>query len=583
MIDWRERGQTLEMTTRENKTTLPDVYHPTVLGMICASPAIATDESARILLRELLQESPTQVAYSQVPLNGMLENDGHHTPLRDAILNPKCPLDVLQLLLQADQNISLRYTDYIPASYRKDSRGLLPLDHLMLRVQSSDRSVSMLETFLETRPALPPTTTKIEFKLSPITRLLSLVDPSIPILDGGNSAKEIRLNRIQEVIRCLLRHEPELLYLSSSAGCSPLHIAARTCGNFFPILRELLSADESNRLVAMENDYDDLPIHVVCSCGANLEVLENVASKTASFDRKLLWCTTGFGYTPADLLWLNHIEAGSSFGNVGRFHYGSYLFTSTQSPFDKDNEYYQKVLRNVVNDLTNGDVGEGGTTTVERMELATRKFGDFLERLFVLLSMSCSDGTEGTSVCSKYLHHACKVSTPYGRTLSLQIFKVLLWIHKDDLLTVDESGNLPLHHALGNNSLQRVSQQKNKSEKNEDEATTNWNEWTECCQDLMDAAPEACRMTNQHGQLPLHLLLSNRSPGSNCIAQKLYQRLINKMVEIFPESVQTRDPVSGLDPFMLAATVDGNLPLTTVYSMLRQCPNLCHRNDGALV
>mmetsp|Transcript_27885 Transcript_27885/g.67842 ORF Transcript_27885/g.67842 Transcript_27885/m.67842 type:complete len:710 (+) Transcript_27885:121-2250(+) len=597
--DCSDRGDAKGMNTfdEQEKTSPEQLYQPTILGLICASSPSAKEEeeSARVLLlKEILHHAPAQVAYSQ-------EQCGH-TPLRDAILNPHCPLEVLKMLLQADQENCSQHHDnsvYVAASYQKDSRGLLPLDHLILRLQSDNtstttRSVDMLETFLEMRPAAPAAAANVTSKVSsPLIRLLAMVDPVAPSLSSVDaSAKETRLCKIQQVIRCLLRQQPELLYVCSlGTGCSPLHIAARTCGNFLPIFQELLlvSADDDDeksnrRLMAMENSFGDLPIHVVCSNGADLDVLKYVAYKTAAASHdhcQLLWRTTGFEYSPADLLWLYHIEAGSSFAKVRTFHS---MYAAAQSRFEKDNEYYEKVLRNTVDDLMNGDSGQDGTTE-ERMEQARKKFGDLLDRLFVLLSASSSEGKESKND-GKYLHQACKVSTPYGHTLALPLFKLLLWIYKDDLLTMDESGNLPLHYALlGNNSLAKLSKPTgDENKKKEKRETTHWNEWAEYCQDLITAAPEACGMANERGQLPLHLLLSNRSPGSNSAAQNLHQLLLEKAMEAFPESVQTRDPISGLDPFMLAAMGGEDLPLDTIYYLLRGCPSLCHHHgDDATV
>ena len=257
------------------------------------------------------------------------------------------------------------------------------------------------------------------------------------------------------------------------------------------------------------------------------------------------------------------------------------VLSAAESRFDKDNQYYETVLRNEVDDLMNGNIDQGGTTA-ERMEQARKKFGDLLDRLFVLLSASSTGAAELTND-DKYLHQACKVSTPYGHTLPLPLFKLLLWIYKDDLLTMDENGNLPLHYALGNNSLAKLSKRTSENKKRVKGETPYWKEWAEYCQGLINAAPKACAMANQRGQLPLHLLLSNRPPVSNCVNQNLHQRLLEKVVESFPESLQARDSISGLDPFMLAAMGGDDLALDTIYYLLRRCPNLCHRNGGLRV
>lgn len=581
------------------------LYQPTVLGMICASQSIGSTESdssssaIRILLDEVLKYSPTQVACSQVSPQqaaSCSELVYGSTPLRAAVMNPHCPLDVLKMLLQADQDNCRRYPNYVPASHQIDSHGLSPLDHLFRRLHHSDMAttgaspIEFLETFLEMRPPAPNVASKtsnttISAKVSPLLRLLTAVEPLpfVPLLEptrANEEAPTARFYKIRGIIWCLLRQEPELLYVCSSAtGCSPLHVAARTTCNFLPILKDLISADKKKQLIGMANNFGDLPIHIVCSNGAGLEVLQFLASTTADYDRRLLWATTGFGYTPSDLLWLNHIEAGSSFVKIRTFHS---MYAATEARFEKDNEYYQKVLRESVNLLTNGDSSEPTTTTLERMERAKRTFDGLLDRLFVLLSATSTNGEAESLADRKYLHIACMVCTPYCRSLALPLFKLLLWIFKEDLLTVDASGSLPLHHALGSNFLpkdpQSTERKAKSTQKDQEVLETQWKEWSEYCQELIKAAPESCGMVNLNGQLPLHLLLSHRPPGSNSVAQQLHRDLIDKMVEAFPESEHTRDPVSGLDPFMLASVADD--ALDTIYNLLRRCPNLCQVNDN---
>ena len=51
-----------------------------------------------------------------------------------------------------------------------------------------------------------------------------------------------------------------------------------------------------------------------------------------------------------------------------------------------------------------------------------------------------------------------------------------------------------------------------------------------------------------------------------------------KLVKMYPEATDHRDPLSGLYPFMMAA-VDPNLSIDTVFCLLRHSPSQCLLNQ----
>jgi hypothetical protein len=102
--------------------------------------------------------------------------------------------------------------------------------------------------------------------------------------------------------------------------------------------------------------------------------------------------------------------------------------------------------------------------------------------------------------------------------------------------------------------------------------------WKSFVLTLLSKAPASCQLENKVGRLPLHVLLDHSNiccqSSSKEAQQQAIHAIIERMVSLFPESVDRRDPVTALDPFMLAAK-DPNLPLNSSFFLVRHSPFQC--------
>jgi hypothetical protein len=168
-----------------------------------------------------------------------------------------------------------------------------------------------------------------------------------------------RLGRILQCVQILLQWDPMLLHTNSaSSDCTPLHVAIRNYGNYRPLIHALIQHDTikgkqwmcTNGGVPMNNylgscsqlqhrnRFGDLPLHVACSVGVPINVLQLVLQETAApslpptcsgkldeinnyfVPNSLIWSCNNAGYTPVDLEWIRHIEVGCSFHSHRPFY-----------------------------------------------------------------------------------------------------------------------------------------------------------------------------------------------------------------------------------------------------------------------
>ena len=439
------------------------------------------------------------------------------TPLQNAILNPQCTPEILKILMKGDP----------VACFTRDDNGLLPIDHLIMRVHAdSPNAIKLLKTFIECQPAYSLTH---KHHSSPLIRLLMISASKTKNEMSSYEENQASFFRILEVTKCLLDREPDLLYNCSSAtGCSPLHLALRNYGNFLPLIQELCSRDDvSNRLMTLRNNFGDLPIHVASSMGVPTNTLSFILQKT---NGHLLWSKNNFGYTPMDMEFMNYIEFGSNLADA-RSLYPLRPRGRTQD------SYYQNLHEQNCNQLLGK---QRDMKQLDRYNHAKEIFGVFLDRMFLIISSTFTTPLEQT-----LLHKTCRVCS----YLPLSLLKIVVWLYHDDLLRPDAHGNLPLHIALG----QQAFDVKEPS-----------NDWKFFCLHLIDAAPEASKIVGYRSRLPLHVLLTNYSHPQNSVRE-----IVVRLLQHFPESVGTRDAHSNLDPYMLAAK---NMDLS--YFLLSQCPSI---------
>jgi hypothetical protein len=159
------------------------------------------------------------------------------------------------------------------------------------------------------------------------------------------------------------------------------------------------------------------------------------------------------------------------------------------------------------------------------------------------------------------LHQAVALSGPSEPLLPQPILKLILSQHPEQLDQRDHFGKLPLHHAVQvRKALFPAS-------------TKSANEWVTKVKNLLERCPHAYAAADSQGRLPLHCALDFTVEDYPLLLQDARAEVVRNLATAFPKSVETRDPVLGLYPFMQAAASPG-VPLDTVFWLLRRSPDV---------
>jgi hypothetical protein len=591
------------------------LYQPTVLGALCSLDMTQVEETEVLsVVSAVLEVYPTAVRCSQV--------EAGHTPLRDAARNVTCYPSIIELLVQTDKKLSSTTDsstlDTTPAVYMIDQVGLYPIDHLIKAVQQgwSNTALHSLEKLLK---HLDTSKDDQPDAASPLVRLFSIgtsfgyLPGTLPTMrtamESSTTDQEQRLKRILECTRTLLRWNPRLIYqFSKCTGCSPLHVAIRNYGNSAEIVRELIERDTSGAVMRHRNHYGDLPLHVACAVGVPMDILRLVLARTvmASSTLKassgastvpfraepnpLVWSINNSGYTPVDLEWIRHIEAGNGFFSHRSFYPLDSRGVSRSG--DRLDAMYENLLRQAVDQVlrhqqtassTAIEAGAGDEAPValpSRQDATasaeeSRPTGDhglLWHRIFLVIRSSFHDlfSRSPFDLSGDILHQAAALSGPDGPTLPRPILELIWWHHPEQLERKDHVGKLPLHYAL------QLRQSRCHGGETSYKAGQEWKLWV---QTLLCHGPQACRVPDKQGRLPLHCALdypSNDDASESDDTDRIHEArnlIVKDLAHRYPRSVEMADPVSKLHPFMLAAA-NPRLSIETVYQLLRHSPGL---------
>lgn len=543
-----------------NAITGSTIYVETALSVFCSSDLSFLDPGSVLqTAKSLLDASPEQVRCSQ--LCG-------HTPLRAALNNPSCPPSLIWLLLEADVSIDdLRVPP--PAREQVDRDGLEPMDIIVKHIQLGTHAGAFdyLEAFLSLDTM---------HVTSPLVKLYSLgtsfgLLPASRAITRSTVTDAHRLDRIMSCTQLVLNRRPASVYQCSPlTGCSPLHVALRNYGNFVPLIRHLLEADHDGTTMKRRNNYGDLPLHVACAVGVPLEMLRLILARTLlstesteSGPHPLVWSKNFAGYTPIDLEWIRHIEAGNGFYSHRSFY--PLDARGIRKPAGRDGELYDLLLRQAVDKVLESNPG-----TVDLAAEENRAFGLLLHRIFLVIRASFHDSFSRSPVdlSGNILHLASALSGPVGPVLPRPILDMIRWQYPEELHRDDHVGRLPLHYCFPS-IVRALDGEQTTDDAVETKTALHWREWVH---HLMQSDISSCRKVDNRGRLPVHGALE--CPGSlSSQVQGSLAATVDDLFDSFPESVEICDPVTGMYPFMIAAA-NQNLPLDTVYRLLKRCPDV---------
>lgn len=538
------------------------IYYETPLGLACTSSDM-DNGNLHEAVKALILACPSQVRASQLILG--------HTPLRAAVLNPCCDVELLKCLLDAEE-ISFTSDPRGSASAlaKQDRNGHMPIDYLVMNVQLGT-SLRPVRLFREYVCHKIHNKLSEELKCSPLIKLFAIGSSRDSRAIGSTKDEETssQRRRILEATKCVLENDSSLLSkCSKQTDCSPLHVALRNFGNYLSLINVLTSTTESKAIMAHRNRFGDLPLHVACSVGVPYEVLSRIVDCTIAVAKPsvpdcpfsthpLVWSVNNAGCTPVDLECVRHIEGAQGFHSTRSFP--PLEPSGVRSHCIKQDQYYHDLLREAVEHAILQDKSSifASDSALERLGGANNIFGCLLDRISLLVT-AASSAIPATS-SPTLLHNVCKLFSMRGPDFPGPIMDLFLWLRRDQLLLKDIHGMVPLHYSIS----------RYQSEIATEEVEIKSQDWTNHVLQLLKMEPEASKSTTQTGRLPLHIVLDYKCEHLDISS---IEDIVQHLVRFFPQSVDYPDPITGLDPFLLAAR-----HFDVAYFLLRRSPSRCAR------
>lgn len=555
------------------------LYHVTALGMLCSSSLSLNQGAVFRAAQALLHACPGQICCRQVASG--------FTPLAQAVVNPTVFPRFLHLLLTADAKLSIEFS----AIHQRDCDGLLPLDHILQRLHREDqKSTGALQLLVAyTQSQVKPVETLLAdttTSTSPLLRFLSLGNSL-----GLGAANRFRdhcppVEKILEATRVLVHWCPLLLYQSSAlTGCLPLHVALRNYGNFAPLIK-LLTSDCDASVWKHRNHYGDLPLHVACAVGVPLDVLQWVLAKTLQASSSVgqcgpdvcIWSTNAAGYTPIDLEWVRHLEAGNGF--LSHRVYYPMEPRCLHQPVGREMDIYEDLLERAVQQYLSKRRTHQITSTMSHLN---GSFGVLQHRILLIIRSAFRDSLSMTPfdrTGDNFLHLASALYGPSGPRLPRPLLNLIQRQNPEEISQRDHSGRSPLHYCFL--SWTNVSPlQQTRDTDHDVKVARGWKRWVK---HLLNTEPALARMADNAGRLPLHYALLypwTPGPGAGRLgspAREAVEAIVNMLLLAYPASICIPDPVTGLCPFLLAATNE-NVSLDASLSFLKRFPGAIALGD----
>lgn len=298
-------------------------------------------------------------------------------------------------------------------------------------------------------------------------------------------------------------HETRPIRSRTARGATPLHVAAYRNSWYVESIVNLLTDSKYSKdtgLASIPMSCGSYPLHVLC--GHNATINENVLKQLLKADPSVVWKEDKNGDNPFSLLWKN----------VLRFRWA----TSKE-----------KGLKDTLDGL------DGGLSWMTI--IGPDKFLSYCLQMMRAFR-NVTDLSKSKDQNEWSIHELCRI--PRCPPLLLRLALTKEYARKfgisGDAFSLDEYGMLPIHHAVqflaaDERFVPQYLKGKLKS----------------VVEILLDEYPESVMVTDIFYRLPLHYALESG---------RLEQRILLKMIQLYPDSIRVQDPVSGLFPFMLASS-----------------------------
>lgn len=537
------------------------------------------------------------------------------TPVHDAI-RFFGDMGVVRYLLEVDfesyQNTvddDTRRRQHQTVAAIPDHRGRLPLHHLLafyLRCQAPPSSrgcqiKSVLSLLLEIYPEGAAARDS-----DGRTPLHSILLPSTPTRDMCGESVE---SRIVDTTIAMVQCHPLCATICDNAGRTPLHLALFKTPSSPDVVRALLEAHPGAVWVPSREPRGALPIHAAVTRRTMetevVRMLLEVDAKTATAPRR----SGGGGESAVGVMTPLHCSFArllSEFRSGGQVGIGKKKQDLDDEPLRGIVEAVRKNEFNQKDFVTTRPLllGDSVLETIEGLPLETRRglLRPCLDAMHVpLLLCAAYHGTTSKDLSlpthgEKFrLVHAA-VGVP---SCPRPILRMALALHPEQLLERDEHGRIPLHVACSEEVVGMLSPWRCKigrvveyTEENE----------VSVVDMLLRRCPQAARIVNERGKLPLHLAIERGKKGAisfgpcekEAVGTAEGRRAVSEsednisgtvesLIRAYPTALERREPVTFLYPFMLAAVIcqsdvkegDAAVPdLDLAYNLLRKYPAL---------
>ena len=588
-------------------------------------------------IRVILDAAPEQVR-QVLPSRG--------TPLHEAVLCDKIGSDVVKLLLEADGRLEGESVCML-----QDVDGRTPL-HLLIRQRfqthlmrgdDDNRSFEMLQIMVESCPEAVSIPDRGEYEEPPLVKALkaSLYAGGVEEADGTLFQRVER--RIHRMVGCMLEHYPQAAsqILTGARGHYTALHSAVFHGRCSDTIHLLLQAEQqgcaTSRAALLANTQGELPLHF---CAMRGEPPRSVALLANAAPMAVLTRDVS-GLTPFHWLWIRFVstllaldndrgettvEARRVMATPGNRYQD--LVSIERGDFYADLDLIRRVdppvdflrMRHIPSELLgDGSEAQWANRSIEVLaNIRQRYFShsneprivwtrrEAVTSLFWSKVVSLLRAADSTMNASSQFHLvraalACPSCPP-------PVAQMVCALFPEELSVRDPStGRLPLHYAACRTwhswDWPRSDAQGRPTRTSEPAAKLLCGESIAVLMDAIEvSSPRAARITDRQGRLVLHLAIdsfvracSNSGQSYMVDAHKvpvtLMLEVLQRLVEIYPESLERRDGKTKLYPFLQATAAateyrspsspngfsvpfPDEMPLSMTYSLLRENPSL---------